>query len=133
MHDHPAISAAAADHDHVVPLFVVDERLTTSGRFPSGPRNAFLRGCLADVDASLRARGAALVVRHGRPEDVVPDLARELGAAEVLWTSAVSPFARRRDRAVTDALDGSRDRGAPAARRVLRRRLGSANRRRASR
>ncbi len=104
VHDHPAITAAVAAHDHVVPLFVVDERLTSSGRFPSGPRNAFLRGCLADLDAALRARGAALVVRHGRPEDVVPELARELGAAEVLWTSAVSPFARRRDQAVTDAL-----------------------------
>jgi len=104
VHDHPAIRAAADGHDQVVPLFVVDERLTAGGRFPSGPRNAFLRACLADVDSSLRERGAALVIRHGRPEDVVPDLARELGAAEVLWTSAVSPFARRRDRAVTDAL-----------------------------
>ena len=104
VHDHPAISAAAQAHDHVVPLFVLDERLTSSGRFPSGPRNAFLRGCLADVDASLRSLGAALVVREGRPEEVVPALARELDAAEVLWTSAVSPFARRRDRAVTDAL-----------------------------
>ena len=34
----------------------------------------------------------------------MPELARELGADAVLWTSAVSPFARRRDRAVTDAL-----------------------------
>ena len=107
VHDHPAISVAAAAHDHVVPLFVADERLTSSGGFRSGPRNAFLRGCLADVDASLRALGAALVVRHGRPEDVVPELARELGAAEVLWTSAVSPFARRRDRAVAEALAGA--------------------------
>jgi len=104
VHDHPALSAAAAAHDHVVPLFVVDERLTSGGRFPSGPRNAFLRGCLAGLDASLRTLGAALVVREGRPEHVVPRLAREVGAAEVLWTSAVSPFARRRDRAVTDAL-----------------------------
>ncbi len=34
----------------------------------------------------------------------MPALARELDADAVLWTSAVSPFARRRDRAVTDAL-----------------------------
>ena len=104
VHDHPALTAAAAAHDRVVPLFVVDDRLMDAGRFPSGPRAAFLRGCLADLDGALRERGAALVVRHGLPEDVVPDLAAELGASEVLWTSDVSPFARRRDRAVTAAL-----------------------------
>ncbi len=104
VHDHPALDAAARAYDCVVPLFVVDARLISSGRFPSGPRTAFLRGCLADLDGALRERGAALVVRHGRPEQLVPQLARELGAAAVLWTSDVSPFARRRDSAVSAAL-----------------------------
>lgn len=107
LHDHPALTAAVAGHDRVVPLFVVDDRLLGGGRFPSGPRAAFLRGCLADLDAGLRERGAALVVRHGRPEDVVPALAAQTGAAEVLWTSDVSPFARGRDRAVTVALEAA--------------------------
>jgi deoxyribodipyrimidine photo-lyase len=104
VHDHPALEAAVREYDRVVPLFVADARLTVGGRFPSGPRTAFLNGCLAELDTSLRARGAALVVRSGRPETLVPELALELGAAAVLWTSAVSPFARRRDRAVTQAL-----------------------------
>mgnify|MGYP001470466704 CR=1 FL=1 len=101
VHDHPALFAAAQEHARVVPLFVEDDRLMGARR---GPRAAFLRGCLDELDGALRERGAALVVRSGRPEDVVPVLAAEVGAAEVLWTSDVSPFARARDRAVTAAL-----------------------------
>ena len=111
LHDHPALAAAAQAHDRVVPLFAVDERLMGAGRLRSGPREAFLRACLRDLDGGLRERGAALVVRTGRPEDVLPELAEQVGAAEVLWTSDVSPFARRRDRAVTAALDAA---GIPA-------------------
>lgn len=103
VHDHPALGGAADEHAHVVPLYVLDERLL-DGRFASAPRNAFLRGCLEALDAALRERGAALVVRAGHPEDVVPALAAEVGAGEVRWTSDVSPFARRRDAAVTERL-----------------------------
>ena len=84
VHDHPALDAAAREHDRVVPLFVVDERLTAAA-LPERPRAT--RSCAAasrTSTTSLRARGAALVVRAGRPGAVVPALARELGAAEVL-------------------------------------------------
>ncbi|MCU0313032.1 MAG: DNA photolyase family protein [Solirubrobacteraceae bacterium] len=106
VHDHPALHAAAAEFEHVVPLFVADARLT-GGRFASAPRAAFLRGCLADLDAALAERGAGLVVRDGRPEELIPALAAQVGAAAVLWTSDVSPFARARDRAVTAALSAA--------------------------
>ncbi|MFL5843367.1 MAG: cryptochrome/photolyase family protein [Solirubrobacteraceae bacterium] len=96
LHDHPALHRAVRDHDRVVPVFVLDDRLL-EGRFASAPRTAFMLGC-------LRALGPALVVRHGRPEREIPALAAELDADAVLWTSDVSPFARRRDARVTQAL-----------------------------
>jgi deoxyribodipyrimidine photo-lyase len=101
--DLPAL-AAAARGERTVPLFVFDDRLLTKGRFPSAPRTAFMLGCLRELDAALRARGGRLVVRHGRPERVVPALAREVGARSVHWTGDVSPWARSRDQAVIDAL-----------------------------
>ena len=103
VHDHPALHAAAGAHDRVVPLYVLDRRLL-GGRFASPARTAFLLGCLRDLDGALRERGAALVIREGRPEDVVPELAREVGARTVSWTNDVSAFALRRDAAVTGAL-----------------------------
>jgi len=95
-HDHPALHRAAAQFDRVVPAFVLDDRLL-EGRFASPPRTAFMLGCLREL-------GSGVVVRRGRPEVELPRLAAEVGAEAVLWTSDVSPFARRRDRAVAEAL-----------------------------
>ena len=94
LHDHPVLTEALREHDRVVVAFVFDDRLL-EGRFASGPRTAFLLGCLADVDRSLRARGSALVVRRGALTRA-PALAAETGAGAVHWTSDVSPFARPR-------------------------------------
>lgn len=103
LHDHPVLTEALREHDRVVVAFVFDDRLL-EGRFASGPRTAFLVGCLADVDRSLRARGSALVVRRGSPERELAALAAETSASAVYWTSDVSPFARARDGRVTRAL-----------------------------
>jgi deoxyribodipyrimidine photo-lyase len=81
VHDHPALTAALESSDRVIPFFCLDDRLL-HGRHASGPRTQFMLECLADLDASLRERGAALVIRHGRPEEEL----RKLGADAVHFT-----------------------------------------------
>ena len=103
VHDHPALTAAVREHERVVPAFVVDEALL-EGRATSRARAGFLAGCLRALDDQLRRRGAGLIVRAGRPEEELVRLARETGAEAVYWTSDVSPYARARDRRVTEAL-----------------------------
>ena len=44
------------------------------------------------------------MVRTGRPEEVLPALARETGAEAVYFASDVSPFAMARDRRVESAV-----------------------------
>ncbi len=101
--DHPALTRAARDFDRVVPVFVLDDALR-HGRFASAPREAFMLGCLRELDAGLRERGSGLVIRGGRPEHVLAELAAEVGAEAALWTSDVAPYARGRDRRVSEAL-----------------------------
>jgi len=103
LHDHPALAAALAAADAVVPVFVLDERLL-AGRRSSQNRSWFLLGSLRTLADDLAARGSRLVVRGGRPETVIPALAAEVGAGDVFATRDVSPFARARDRAVAEAL-----------------------------
>ncbi len=79
LHDHPALRAALDDHECVVPVFCLDDRLL-HGRHASGPRTQFLLDCLTDLDGSLRLRGSGLVIRHGAPERELPALAAEVGA-----------------------------------------------------
>ena len=84
-------------------------------------------GCLRALDDALRERGSGLVVRHGDPARELLALADETGAQAVLWTSDVAPYARARDRRVTEALARGRRAGAPAGRLVRRRRLQAAH------
>jgi deoxyribodipyrimidine photo-lyase len=97
--DHPALVAAAAAADEVVPLFVLDDRL----RAPAGPnRLAFLADCLADLERSTKG---ALAVRAGAPEVVLPAAVAECGAEAVFVTADFGPYGSRRDEAVAAALD----------------------------
>ena len=104
VHDHPALTTAVREYERVVPLFVFDPALLSERRYSSPNRLWFMLGCLRELDRQLAQRGSRLVVRHGDPRRVVATLAHESGADAVLWTSDVSPYARARDRLVTDAL-----------------------------
>jgi deoxyribodipyrimidine photo-lyase len=101
--DHPALDAAA-DCVGVVPLFVLDPVLLGPA---GGPRTAFLYRCLRALDESM---GGRLVVRTGDPVDVVPQVAREAGAGQVLVSADFGPYGPQRDVAVGGALlaDGGR-------------------------
>ncbi|SDX73003.1 deoxyribodipyrimidine photo-lyase [Modestobacter sp. DSM 44400] len=99
--DHPALlaacDAAGADGD-VLPVFVFDDRLWG----PSGaPRRQFLLDCLAELRT---ATGGALILRHGDPAQVVPQLAAEVNASSVHVSADTGPYGRRRDAAVEQAL-----------------------------
>ena len=97
LHDHPALHAAAADGP-VAALFVLDDALLR----PAGrPRVAFLSRALRTLDESLRERGGALTVRHGDPVEVVPALAREVGASAVHVSADFGPYGSRRDAQVS--------------------------------
>ena len=86
--DHEPLRYAADHYDQVVPVYCFDPRHfgTTMFDLPKtgAVRARFLRESVQDLRGSLRDRGADLVVRHGRPEDVLPELVRQTGADEVL-------------------------------------------------
>jgi deoxyribodipyrimidine photo-lyase len=94
--DNKALQAAAAD-GAVVPLFVVDPVFASAG----GPRREYMFATLRALDADM---GGALVVRNGRPHEVVPEIASAVGAASVHIASDFAPYGRRRDARVRDVL-----------------------------
>jgi deoxyribodipyrimidine photo-lyase len=95
--DHPALCAAAADDDEVVPLFVLDPALWG----PAGPsRRAYLVASLRDLDR----RVGGLQVRRGRPEEEVVAVARAAGATAVHVSADFGPYGGARDETVERAL-----------------------------
>ena len=96
--DHPALLAARDEADQVLPLFVLDDVLRgTSG----APRLAFLYRCLRELEERTDGR---LRVLTGRPEQVVPHVAAQVGASGVHVSSDHAPYGRERDRRVREAL-----------------------------
>jgi deoxyribodipyrimidine photo-lyase len=96
--DHPALLAACDAADHVVPVFVLDDAL----RRPSGPnRLAFLYRNLRDLQDRT---GGALRVLRGRPENAIPQLAKDIGAESVHISSDHGPYGQARDNRVRTAL-----------------------------
>lgn len=103
LHDNPALHAARAAADQVVPLFVTDPAVGAAG-FDAPNRTAFLAACLAELDTSLRALGGRLLVRSGDTAEQTARLAAETGAAGVHVAAGVSGYARRREQRLRDAL-----------------------------
>ena len=97
--DHPALSSALSLFDLVVPLFVWDPALLG----PCGPaRLSFLSGCVSALGAAL---GDRLVVRHGPPARVVPEVAARCGARAVYVTGDFGPYGSARDEDVARGLE----------------------------
>ena len=104
LHDNTALKALAAHAREWLPVFVLDPRLITGPR-AGEPRTRFLLDCLARLGRDLGKRGVPLVVRKGRPEQVLPALMHETGARLLSFNEDTTPFARRRDGAVRQAVE----------------------------
>jgi deoxyribodipyrimidine photo-lyase len=100
--DHPALAAAVAGADRVVPLFVFDDAIL-SARSCAPNRVAFLLDSLRDLNRSLATLGGGLVVRRGTWLDEVLAVVRETDAQSVHVSADVSGHAQRRERALAAA------------------------------
>lgn len=85
--DHPALSHAIEDAASVIPVFCFDPRhfgRTEHGFEKTGKYRArFLIESVEDLRKNLQARGSDLVVRMGKPEDVIPDLVKKIKCRSV--------------------------------------------------
>jgi deoxyribodipyrimidine photo-lyase len=98
LRDLPPLLRAAADSADVLACFVLDPRLEAS----SGDRRMqFLCDSLRRLRDDLDGR---LLVTRGRPEERIPALVKEIQAPSVHVSDDFSPYGRRRDGRVRDAL-----------------------------
>ncbi|MFB6156342.1 MAG: DASH family cryptochrome [Haloferacaceae archaeon] len=108
--DNPTLADAVAAADEVVPVYVADPRRRGETRYGTdkrGPvRARFRRESLFDLRDALRERDGDLLVREGRVESVVPDLAARVDADAVYAQTEPATEEITREHAVRDALPG---------------------------
>ncbi len=94
--DHTALYHALTRCRRVYCSFIFEQPLLAP--LPPGDRRlAFIHASLGELDASLRAAGGALLVRHGYSIDEIPALARAVGAQAVFTHHDYEPGAIARD------------------------------------
>ena len=98
--DNAGLSAAEGA---VVPVFVFDEAVLAHA---APPRVEFMLDALASLRSWYRERESDLVVAHGDPSNVLPNLAQRYDADAVTWGDDYSGLANERDARVRLALDG---------------------------
>ncbi len=100
--DQAAFDAAAAAGP-VIPVYVLDDETPKHRRMGAASR-WWLHHSLASLDADLRAKGSRLILRRGRCEQVLAEIARETGATTVHCLRHYEPWWRNAERAVGEAL-----------------------------
>lgn len=104
LQDHAPLVEACRLARHLIPVYVLDP--VQWGPSPWGfprmsPRRVqFLLEALADLKAGLESRGSSLIVRVGRPQDVIPQLAQEHAVDEILLHEEVCDEELRDERRV---------------------------------
>jgi len=98
--DNPALSAAAATGRPILPVYVLDD--AGAGDWAMGGASRWwLHHSLSALD---RALGGRLVLRAGRSEDVIPELARAVGASGVFLNACSEPWRAAQDASIETAL-----------------------------
>ena len=101
--DQPALLAAIAEGP-VVPVYVLDDD-TPKHYAMGGASRWWLHHSLASLDSDLRDKGSRLILRRGKCEEVLADLANETGATRVHCIRHQEPWWRNAERAVAKRLD----------------------------
>jgi deoxyribodipyrimidine photo-lyase len=101
--DNPALAAALAASDRVVPVYVHAPEEEGPWR-PGAASGAWLQRSLVALDESLRRLGSRLVIRRGPTPGALRALAAETGATHIYWNRLYEPALVARDRALKTAL-----------------------------
>lgn len=92
---HSALKAGS-----VLPVFILDPAFSSQ----SPRRRDFLYAGLRALDHELRKRGSYLVIRRGKPVDVLRQLFNDVKADAIYAEEDFTPYARRRDALVAKLL-----------------------------
>ncbi|MFT3892546.1 MAG: deoxyribodipyrimidine photo-lyase [Anaerolineales bacterium] len=84
---------SALKADSVIPLFILDPAFDSA----SPRRKDFLYEGLHALDKELRQQNSYLVLRTGKPLDVLSQLIHETGAKQIFAEEDFTPYARKRD------------------------------------
>ena len=104
LNDNPALQSALNGKNAVIPVFIDDN---DCGRQPGIMGRWWRDKSLAQLNDALKSRGSRLIFRKGRAQDVLPTLAKQVGATAVYWNRQYEADIVARDTAIKSKLKDS--------------------------
>jgi deoxyribodipyrimidine photo-lyase len=101
--DNIGLAAARQKSNRVVGVFCLD-RIILEGDAIAPARVTYMIGCLQELQQQYSKAGSQLLIVQGNPEQAIPTLAEALKAQAVFRNLDVEPYAKERDKKVTEAL-----------------------------
>lgn len=101
--DHPALRAAVDRGEPVIGVYVLDEE-SPGIRALGGAARWWLHHSLAELGERLGEKGSVLVLRRGAAGEVIPALARDVGAGAVYWNRRYGSAEREVDAGLKEGL-----------------------------
>lgn len=98
--DNTVLNAALAAHDQVVPAYIASDWTGVTHPWTGAPRQEFLCDPLASLHRDLEAKAGRLVVRSGRADLALEQLARDTRACAIYFNRDPDPFGREMERRV---------------------------------
>ncbi|MEG4632003.1 FAD-binding domain-containing protein [Microcoleus sp. AR_TQ3_B6] len=101
--DNIGLAAARQESPKVVGIFCLDRNILNPDEVAPA-RVTYMIGCLQKLSSAYRESGSQLLIIQDDPTLGIPKLATAINAKAVFWNWDVEPYATKRDRSVSNAL-----------------------------
>jgi deoxyribodipyrimidine photo-lyase len=96
LHDHAALSAALSEGETAL-VFIFDVHILDKLKNKSDRRVSFIYDSLKEIEEGLQKKGSSLLIRYGKPEELIPALCEEFKFQKVFTNRDYEPYAKKRD------------------------------------
>lgn len=104
--DNKALLEACKQSEAVIPCFIFDPRqITKANTYKSNNSIQFMIESLKDLQEQLEKKGGKLYFFYGEHETVIPKIIKETKAQALFFNKDYTPFALKRDTAITHAAE----------------------------
>ncbi len=101
--DNLGLKYASEKNSKVVGIFCLDPNILEGDDIGSARVN-YMIGCLQELANNYQGLGGELLIFQGKPQDIIPKLAKKLEIERVYWNLDVEPYARKRDEEIINLL-----------------------------
>ncbi|MGE0764098.1 MAG: deoxyribodipyrimidine photo-lyase [Bdellovibrionales bacterium] len=95
--DNAGLFHALNDYSAVLPVFIFDTHILSRVSDPQDRRVQFIHQTLAQMKQDLQKVGSDILVLHGKPEEVLPELLQRHSIQAIYTNHDYEPYARSRD------------------------------------